>query len=178
MGYTTDFSGKFKLNKQLTLEHSTYLKAFSETRRMCRNAALVAELPDHRREAVGLPVGPDGGYYVGAIDLNNKDICAGQDFKSPNVTNSNSPPQGQPGLWCQWVPTEDDDGIEWNGGEKFYEYVEWLEYLIENFLKPWGYVLNGTVFWYGEDHNDRGKIFVLDNEVNSCEGRIVYADED
>ena len=27
-----------------------------------------------------------------------------------------------PGIWCQWVPTDDGKGIEWDGGEKFYNY--------------------------------------------------------
>lgn len=48
-------------------------------------------------------------------------------------------------LYCQWVPTEDGEGIKWDGGEKFYSYTKWLQYLIDNFLIPNGYVLNGEV---------------------------------
>jgi len=95
-----------------------------------------------------------------------------------SVVDYNHPPQGQPGSWCQWVPTNDLTGIEWDGGEKFYEYVEWLTYLIENFLKPWGRVLSGEVEWEGEDRYDRGKIVVKDNVVTSKEAHVVYDDED
>ena len=89
----------------------------------------------------------------------------GQD-DDPSVIDHNDPPKNQPGLWCQWVPSADGEGIEWNGGEKFYYYVEWLNYIIKNFLIPWGLVLNGTVKWRGEDFNDAGKIIVKDNVVS------------
>ena len=37
MGYTTDFSGRFELNKELTPKMAQYLKLFNETRRMGRD---------------------------------------------------------------------------------------------------------------------------------------------
>jgi hypothetical protein len=74
---------------------------------------------------------------------------------------------GYPGIWCQWVPNEDGDLIEWDGGEKFYNYEDWIVWLIENKLKPWGYVLNGTVHWNGEDDEDSGVLEVSNNEVVS-----------
>jgi len=98
---------------------------------------------------------------------------AGQD-RGPDILDHNKPPKGQPGLWCHWVPTEDGMGIEWDGGEKFYDYTEWIRYLIHHFLAPAGYVLNGEVEWQGEDPSDIGKIVVKDNEVSARQGRIVY----
>jgi hypothetical protein len=65
-------------------------------------------------------------------------------------------------------------GIEWDGGEKFYDYVEWLEYIINNFLAPKGYVLNGECPYQGEDSDDVGKIVVKDNVVTRLEGYIAY----
>ena len=53
----------------------------------------------------------------------------------------------------------------WDGSEKFNKYVEWLEYLIEHFLGPWGYRLNGKVTWAGEDESDVGTIVIVDNVV-------------
>jgi hypothetical protein len=53
----------------------------------------------------------------------------------------------------------------WDGCEKFFMYVEWLEYLIEHFLRPWGYVLSGEVAWFGEDFDDCGDIMVRDNTI-------------
>lgn len=75
--------------------------------------------------------------------------------------------QGTPGAWCGWIPTEDGMGIAWDYREKFYDYTEWLGYLIEHFFKPWGYVVNGEVMWQGEDVGDMGTIYVKDNVVTA-----------
>jgi hypothetical protein len=166
MGYTTEFNGRFNLNKPLTEEHSNYLTQFAETRRIKRDARKTSGRPDPIRKAVGLQVGLEGGYFVGEGGF------MGQN-SGPDVINSNDPPAGQPGLWCQWVPTEDRTGIEWNGMEKFYDYTEWLAYLIEHFLEPWGYVLNGEVEWQGEDLEDLGKLVVKDNMVSGDRQRRV-----
>jgi hypothetical protein len=154
MGYTTDFQGSFTFDREVSEEHVNYINAFSETRRMQRAFLLAATLPDPKRIAALLPIGPDGGYFVGGAG------AYGQDY-DPSVLEYNTPPQGQPGLWCQWVIEENE--LQWNGGEKFYHYDEWLEYLIEHFFKPWGYVLNGKVAWQGEDINDRGTLILKDN---------------
>ena len=45
-------------------EHAAYLHAFSHTRRMRRNPEVVQQFPDPVRQAVGLPVGMEGGYFV------------------------------------------------------------------------------------------------------------------
>jgi hypothetical protein len=169
MGYTTEFTGRFELDRPLSEAHAAYLNQFSETRRMKRNAALTEARPDPLRIAAGLPVGKQGAYFV------NEDGFAGQG-NGPDVLDHNLPPKGQPGLWCQWVPSADRSAIEWNGGEKFYYYTEWLEYIIEHFLKPWGYVLNGEVAWDGEDRGDIGKIVVDNNSVKALNGRITYGD--
>lgn len=168
MGYSTDFHGAFDLDRPLTEAHSAYLEAFATTRRMARDAKKTEALPDPARLAAGLPVGAEGGYYVGS---------AGNDFgqmADSSVRDSNSPPAGQPGLWCQWVPSGDGSQIEWDGNEKFYNYVEWLRYIITNFIEPWGYVLNGEVEWEGEDSGDIGKIVVKNNVVSIKRGRVVY----
>lgn len=167
MGYTTYFDGSFALEKPLTKEHRDYLVAFNDTRRMRRNGKEATKLPDPIRFAVGLPIGTDGAYFVGGTGH------AGQDHDE-SIDNYNDPPDGQPGLWCQWRPNEDGTAIEWDEGEKFYAYTEWLKYLIEHFLKPWGYVLNGDVTWAGADPSDLGMIVVRDNVVTEQAGRIVY----
>lgn len=73
--------------------------------------------------------------------------------------------EGFPSYYCQWVPSKDGLGIEWDGGEKFYEYIKWLEYIIEHFLVPKGYVLNGVIRYQGEEIGDVGRIEVTDNTV-------------
>lgn len=85
--------------------------------------------------------------------------------------------EGMPGFWCQWVPTEDGWGLEWDGNEKFYNYVEWLDVLIKKFFIPWGITLNGDVEWFGEEHDDRGIIRVRDNVVKAYEATITYPEE-
>lgn len=75
--------------------------------------------------------------------------------------------KGMPGIWCQWVPNEEGGAIEHDQGEKFYEYIPWMKYLIDTFLKPWGYIANGAIEWDGEDSDDHGILEVTDNVVTS-----------
>jgi len=117
-------------------------------------------MPNPVREAVGLPIGREGGYFVGA------DGFAGQDHHT-SVKDYNEPPAGQPGLWCRWVPNEDGSALVWDEVEKFYYYVEWIEYLIEHFLRPWGLILDGEMTWQGEEDSDRGTLRIRNNVVEA-----------
>jgi hypothetical protein len=92
MGYTTEFDGQVTVTPPLNEHEVAYLRRFADTRRMAR---------------------AKGPYYTGAG-------FRGQDDEA-DVTDYSHPPAGQPGLWCQWVPTDDGTGIEWDGGEKFYD---------------------------------------------------------
>lgn len=163
MGYSTDFSGSFKLDRPLKPEHKAYLEAFSGSRRMKRNAKKAEKLSDSVRIAAGLPIGIQGEYFVG-----NAECYFGQD-NDESVVEYNDPPDTQPSLWCQWIPSEDGESIEWDGSEKFYSYIEWIKYIITNFLKPWKYKLNGSVKWQGEEMNDRGIITVKNNVMKTKE---------
>lgn len=167
MGYTTDFSGNFTITPPLKPEHAAYLTAFSDTRRVTRDANKAALVADPIREAVGLPVGVSGCNFVGASGFKGQEA-------DESIVSYNFPPGGQPSLWCDWTVGDFGEAIVWNGGEKFHDYIPWLEYLIENYLKPWGYTLNGDVFWQGEDHDDMGIIVVTDNAVTTKIGKIVY----
>ena len=76
--------------------------------------------------------------------------------------------ENKPGEYCyrcQWTSNETATALEWDGGEKFYGYVEWLKWLIKNFFKPKEILLNGKVLWFGEESRDLGKIIVKDNNV-------------
>ena len=179
MGYTTDFTGSFEISRPLTPEHRRYMRAFAGTRRMQRDATAAAELDDPVREAAGLSVGDEGGYVVPAATFSEDgglEIDGFGQNADRSVRDSNEPPTGQPGLWCQWEPNEDGTAIQHDEGEKFYNYVEWLRYLVEHFLAPWGYTLSGEVEWVGEDSSDRGKIVVVANESAVKVGRTVYDD--
>jgi hypothetical protein len=159
MGYTTDFEGSFKITPPLTEAHREYLVAFNESRRMRRDPAIAATLPDPKRTAINLDVGDEGGLYVGASGFGL------MEYQDGSVLDVNGPPAGQPGLWCQWRPSNDGTRLEWDQNEKFDNYVEWLEYLMGTLLLPWGYTLNGSVDWRGEEFHDTGTIHLKVNKI-------------
>jgi hypothetical protein len=82
--------------------------------------------------------------------------------------------QHYPGMFCQWTPDKTNTGLTWDGREKFYDYIPWLKWLVENKFKPGGYVLNGRVAWHGEDPTDIGTIEIKDNEIYTTKGMIHY----
>lgn len=167
MGYTTDFEGHVTVEPPLNGAEIVYLKQFSETRRMRRI---------------------NGPYYVDGEGLRGQ---AHED----DITDYNNPPDKQPSLWCQWVPTDDGTGIEWNGTEKFYHSEEWMTYLIDHFLKPgavastsgdtqfnhftFDHVVNGRIDAQGEDPKDRWRLVVKNNVVGRIEPTVMWpVDED
>ena len=79
MGYTTEFEGKIENDPPLSEREIEYLKKFAGTRRMDR---------------------AEGPYFVEGTGPHGQ----GRD---KGIRDYNRPPEGQPGLWCQWVPTED-----------------------------------------------------------------------
>ncbi len=165
MGYTTDFTGSLTITPALTKEQTAYINQFSGTRRMKRDTEITQTRPDPIREAVGLPLGEESGYFVGAPGMAGQEDVFGRDAHTVGILDYNDPPKGQPGLWCQWAISDDGATLEWDGGEKFYDYVEWLEYLIQHFFTLWGNTLDGQIRWSGEESDDRGVIYVKDNHV-------------
>jgi len=153
MGYTTTFEGQITVHPPLNPTEIAYLQKFAETRRM------------HRER---------GPYYVGAGGV------AGQ-AREADIINYNQPDPGQPGLWCQWVPTEDGTALEWDGGEKFYNSEEWLRYVIAHFLTgnagdfreqnesegfTFDHRADGEIAAQGEDIEDRWWLKVEGNLVS------------
>lgn len=151
MGYTTDFQGQFDLNPTLSEEQVTYLLNFSNSRRMKRDVSILEKNFGPCNNIMGT-YGEEGEFFV-------------DDIEDDSVIEHNYPPKTQPGLWCQWIPTEGGQELIWDGGEKFYDYVEWLEYLIKSFFNPWKIKISGVVRWQGEEFSDRGKITVKNNEI-------------
>jgi hypothetical protein len=158
MGCSTEFVGKFEIDPPLDATHILYINKFNKTRRMKRFPRKCEGLYDPLRTAVGLPVGEEAEYFVGGTGN------FGQD-RDESILDYNKPPRTQPGLWCQWEVSEDGRYLQWDGGEKFYEYKKWLEYLIKNFFAVWGRTLNGEVKWQGEDRSDKGVLVVRNNTV-------------
>ena len=152
MGYTTTFKGYIEVEPPLNKDEINYLTKFSKTRRMKRT---------------------NGPYFVNGTGI------AGQNC-DPDVIDNNNPPEGQPGLWCQWIPNNEGTKITWNGAEKFYDSEAWLEYLIEHFIGEnpiakkialndfnflQAHVLNGEIKAQGEDPDDCWTLYVIENIV-------------
>ena len=166
MGYTTYFDGAFQFDKPVTEELKNYIEKFCNTRRMIRDNDKIKErFPNWRELCFNGELGENGAYFIGGDGIHGQGI----DDSIIDYNNAGS----QPGLWCQWVITDDNE-LVWDEGEKFYYYVEWLDYLIKHFFIPSGYVLNGTVFYEGEDSDDFGKIIVTDNVVKVAYGYRAY----
>ena len=159
MGYTTTFEGEFRLDRPLSAEQCAYLNAFSDTRRMRRDPAAPPPCPIRSAKPSGSPSGrrgpgssvePDSPGRTGRIDPRLQQTA-----------------EGPAGTLVPVGPGGDGATLRWNGAEKFYAYTEWLKYLIEHFLAPWGCRVRGTVRWSGEDPEDVGMIIVDDNAVRA-----------
>jgi hypothetical protein len=149
MGYTTDFEGSIKSDKPFSVVMLDFLKRFAESRRMERNFSHMGE--------IGEAFGIEGEFFVDGSGWDGGD--------DSTVVDHNTPPITQAGLWCKWTPTQDGQGLEWDGNEKFYEYTRWMVYLINKIIAPNGYTMNGSITWVGEDSNDTGILEVKDNQV-------------
>lgn len=190
MGYTTDFSGSFSLSRPATETEKNYINLFSGSRRMKRDVNKLIEMYNGKNgypftEGLSLEeiYGVEGEYFVlddgefgqsrdnSIIDYNEPpgqlSYSSNIDFQTRWNENNKRIKNGscQPGLWCQWVLNDDGTELEWDGSEKFYHYIEWLQYLINHFFDRWNIQLNGEVKWEGEDPDDIGKIIVTNNII-------------
>lgn len=170
MGYTTTFFGQFEIDRELEKNHYDYLIKFADTRRMKRNPDACQHFNDPIRLAAGLPIGIEGEFFVGGSGFMGQD----NDY---SIIDYNYAPKTQPGLWCKWIPSTNKKSIIWSGAEKFYDYIEWLKYIMNNFMIPWNYKVNGNVEWQGEDEDDQGTIIVNNNNVyfvTQSRGRLYF----
>jgi hypothetical protein len=174
MGYSTDFNGSFGLSRPLTETEKNYINCLASTRRVKRDSDTLMKLykgehgiPTAKEKTAEAIYGTEGEFFC-------KDDGNFGQTGDESVLDGNNPASTQPGLWCQWVINNEGTQLEWDGGEKFYNYTQWLEYIIENFLKPWGVIVNGETEWQGEESDDFGKIIVTENEIKILEGRRVY----
>lgn len=167
MGYTTEFTNSVAIEPPLNEHEISFLQDFNESRRMDR---------------------AKGPLYVQG--------STGWSPKDKDVRDGNRPPADQPGLWCQWVPTDDGAELEWDGGEKFYNPAEWMKYLVENLLAPTArqyisdhydederlrhftanHMVNGTIYAQGEDPEDHYAIVVANNKVLVANTQRTWSD--
>jgi hypothetical protein len=184
MGYTTEFAGSVNISPALSAERTEYINRFSDTRRMKRNVNTLVSLYGGKYGLESLvPLIGDGTPTVnGALTYGfegeffaRDDGNCGQS-NDASIIDFNTQPSTQPSLWCQWVISPKGDTLEWDGGEKFYNYVEWLKYVIKNFIEPTGSVCNGQFEWRGEDWSDMGVIIVKDNKVTAKQAKGIVID--
>jgi hypothetical protein len=92
-----------------------------------------------------------------------------------------------PGVWNQWELENPERPylrrgarpaytyIRWNEGEKFYQYAEWLQYLIALIkLDHPKSTFDGTIQWAGEESDDIGQLSVVNGQVMLAYGTVVY----
>jgi hypothetical protein len=174
--YTIQFESNLTLDRPFLPEHFAYLDRFVQTRRVTCSVEHLQNVPDLLREAADLPLGPEGAYFVG-IDFDKEHI------RKPIVLAINKPPQGQPSLWCSWRLDPDGVTLRYVATSNLYLCYTWLQYLLDHFLKPWNYQLNGEIRWQGDNEADRGQIIVRANtiehqlEQNNGEKDIARPDE-
>jgi len=159
MTYNVEFKGQWNLNLPLNNNHRLYLIQFSNIRHMKRDVNKVEFIPDDLRTSVGLTIGTDAEFFVGGGG------SFGQE-RDVSILNYNKPPSTQPGLWNGWVPNSNGTAIIWDEIENFYNYVDWIQYMIKNFFNPWGYILNGDIAWQGNSLKDTGIINIENNIIN------------
>ena len=157
MGYTTWFKGVFKFNRLPSEYMRKYIKSFSTSRRVKRNNDLIKkEDPDWEKYCFKGNLGIEGEYYIKYENYNYT--------MTQSILDFNEPPKTQPSLWCHWIINEDGD-LCWDEGEKFYNYIEWLRYLIDNFFIKENLILNGKVDFQGEYDDDKGTIEIENNLI-------------
>lgn len=165
MGYTTEFEGKITFNKPISPELKEYINKFSYARHMKRDNEKIKEVfPNWEELCYNGTLGEEGEYFIGGLGF------CGQD-KDDSIIDYNYPPHTQDGLWCKWI-INDNGELVWNEAEKFYGYVEWLRYLINNFLAPNGYIANGRINYQGEEPWDGGYIKVVNNKVTKIPTKL------
>lgn len=74
-----------------------------------------------------------------------------------------------PGNYLQWVPSESLDAIVFDGNEKFYNYAEWMRFVLL-FLSEANIEANGTIAWQGESTGDVGTLVVVNNDLTVNKG--------
>jgi hypothetical protein len=204
MGYTTDFQGHLEITPALTKEQADYINLLCHTRRMRRDIKILWKMHKGKhgypfaKEQTPIAVYGMEGEFFAKDDGNYGQSGHGTD---KSILDYNEPPghipykfenfnegwaknqkkmkagKSVPGLWCQWEVQAEGEHLCWDGEEKFYNYIEWLKYLIAKFFDPWGVKLNGEIIWQGEDPDDKGKIHVKDSKVKVLRAVITYEEE-
>lgn len=113
MGLHTSYLGHVRIAPALNPDEIEFVRRFNETRH-CGDDDTPLRTVQHPAE--NEPTGDVGAYNRAA--------------------------NGMPGLWCPWTCCGTGCCLHWDGVEKPYSPQQWLEYLIDTFLRP-GALLDG-----------------------------------
>lgn len=195
MGYTTDFYGTFSISGNITYKLVKYIDAFSAMRHCAIDPDFFkSHFPDWKEYGFNGNIGKHG-EYIAIPSENIYDLQA----KYPDYVETNRYNIGIPfGYWCHWNFLDNsenplfDDGIElvdvdeligkkqlrfgWDGSEKFYDYEDWLRFMIFHFFIPSGVFLNGATLAVGEGDGDAKYIIIKNNEVLAVDALSKGAD--
>lgn len=165
MGYSTEFIGKIKISPNLNEKDKEFLDKFFQIRHMKRDMSKLEGVKTEDIEKFG----KDGCFYLKDYDWS--DFHSFSDMKDDKTIVNINDSGDMPSLWCdlEIVVENGETFIQWNGNEKSYSINEdngWFTWLIDNFFKPNGYILNGEMTWQGEDDTDTGTITITDNVVD------------
>ena len=160
MGYSIDLDGKIKISPKLKDNDKEFLDKFFQIRHMKRDMTKLKDISEDLIKECG----KDGCFYIKDYD-GIKEMT--DDKTIININDSGD----MPSLWCdlEIVEENSESFVQWNGSEKTYGVnVEngWFTWLIDNFFKPCGYVLNGEMTWQGEYDDDTGTIKIKNNIVS------------
>jgi hypothetical protein len=159
MVYLTTFLGSFHFSRPLRDEELAFLTSFSGNRRMKLDVKQLEERFGGAHAPPKKGYGPEGAFFSGPLA-----------FGDPAILDSNTPPPGVPSRHCHWTATRRK--LKWNGEESFHHFIDWLEYMIREFLDDWGIGLDGAMQWQGEDPTDRGTISVWRSHVHVHADRL------
>lgn len=164
-----DVRGRFTLNKPLEDGIYKQIKGLMETRRVKRDPQKLEEL--------GFGLAKDFGtegefFFINGRELEEKLKEKGL-TDDPSIIAFNKSPKTQPSLYCPWEISDNKKEIYCEAEpDGVREPVEWLEYIVENFLKPNGYELKGrAIILYdylgdGEDINKQD-VVIEDGKIKT-----------
>lgn len=167
------YGGQFKVTPALRPEHAAYLRRFSQMQHVQRDPAILKDLPDPLRAAVGLPLGPHGGLFTGEPPPFTGSVLSLRNQTVWDEETGDQPPLPQ---FCSWAPTEDGTGFSWRtrySGMTGADDTIWMKWLDAWLLPNLGeYRLSGNVTRFGYEAEDRTTYDVFKWIESKCEIRL------
>jgi hypothetical protein len=109
-----------------------------------------------------------GQFTLSPLPMPAEVVLACYDLEGTDGRESNyeGPAKGHmPDSYLQWKLTKDRTALKWDGGEKFYEYEAWLQWLVDYVFTPEGITVSGQVEYSGDEVKDTGTLAVVDGQV-------------